>query len=342
MLENPSNLILTRLSPSAGENSTQLENLLTAYRIALTRHDSIRSRMAYARDLDLCIWTIAEYSGHTVQEVALKLPHLINRQRALWYRDHLRESVSSRGKPLADATINRRLAVLSAVFREFIRAGLISSNPFEGLTLTRGRSDPTPALSNEERQRLVQAPDFESAATPYDRRRLLRDRILLGILFVMGLRREEVRCARYSDVGMNQGYQTLTVRQKGGKIIAHRLHPKLYHYIQMYRTECLEKDDDFLFGGMTRNGISKAPEQPLSPQAVNYLVARYAKMAGIKQPVSCHSGRATAITQSLIKGAPLQVVSRAIGHSSIETTARYDRTKDRMEKAIVTFQDVQL
>ncbi|GFO81970.1 MAG: hypothetical protein A49_15970 [Methyloceanibacter sp.] len=141
---------------------------------------------------------------------------------------------------------------------------------------------------------------------------------------------------------MNQGYQTLTVRQKGGKIIAHRLHPKLYHYIQMYRTECLEKDDDFLFGGMTRNGISKAPEQPLSPQAVNYLVARYAKMAGIKQPVSCHSGRATAITQSLIKGAPLQVVSRAIGHSSIETTARYDRTKDRMEKAIVTFQDVQL
>ena len=341
MLENPSNLILTRLSQSAGENSTQLENLLMAYRIALTRHDSIRSRLAYARDLDLCIWTIAEYSGHSVQEVALKLPHLINRQRALWYRDHLREAVSNRGKPLADGTINRRLAVMSAVFREFVNAGIISSNPFKGLTLTRGRTDPTPALSNEERQRLVIAPDFENARSLFERQRCLRDRILLALLFVHGIRREEARLARFSDVTMNQGYQVLTVRQKGGKIITHRLHPKVYHYMQIYRAEFLEKDDAFLFGGLTRNGISKS-DQPMSPQAINYIVQFWARKAGIKNSrVTPHVGRATVITEAL-KKAPLQVVSRGIGHATIETTARYDRARTRLDQSPMSFQQVEL
>lgn len=340
MIENPTELILTRLSHPVEGDSTQFENLFAAYRIALTRHDSTLSRKAYARDLDLCVWTISEYSGFTVQEVVLKLPHFINRQRALWYRDQLRETLSNRGKPLADATINRRLAVMSAVFREFVSAGIIASNPFKGLTLTRGRTDPTPALSNEERQLLVQAPDFESAETAHDRRRLLRDRILLGLLFVHGIRREEARLVRFSDVSMNQGYQVLTVRQKGGKIITHRLHPKVYHYMQIYRAEFLAKDDDFLFGGLTRNGISKSDE-PMSPQAINYVVRFWAHKAGIKQRTTPHVGRATVITEAL-KKAPLQVVSRGIGHASIETTARYDRSRTRLDQSPMSFQQVEL
>jgi len=341
MLENPSNLILTRLSQPAGENSTQLENLLTAYRIALTQHDSIRSRMAYGRDLNVCCWELSEHLGFTVQHVVLNLPWLMDRQRALWYRDRLREAVSNRGKILADATINRRLAVMSAVMQEFIRAGLISSNPFEGLTLTRGRSDPTPALSNDQRQALVIAPDVENARTPFERRRCLRDRILLALLFVHGIRREEARLVRFGDVTMNQGYQVLTVRQKGGKMISHRLHPKVWHYMQIYRAEFLEKDDDFLFGGLTRNGISKN-DQPMSPQSINYVVHFWARKAQIKGVrVTPHCGRSTVITEAL-KKAPLQVVSRGIGHATIETTARYDRSRTRLDQSPMSFQNVEL
>ncbi len=142
-----------------------------------------------------------------------------------------------------------------------------------------------------------------------------------------------------TDLGTNQGYYTLAVKQKGGTTITHRLHPKLHHYIELYKDEFMD-DDGYLFTGLARNGNSK-PGRPLSPQAIGYIVERWGKVAGLKQRVTPHVGRATVITEAL-KKAPLQVVARSIGHASIESTARYDRTRNRMEEAIVIYQEIAL
>jgi integrase len=141
-----------------------------------------------------------------------------------------------------------------------------------------------------------------------------------------------------SDVGESQGHPVLAVRQKGGNSILHRLHLKLAEYIEMYRNEFMG-DDGYLFTGLSTNGSGRT-DKPVSPQAINWIVSHWAEVAGITQHVTPHVGRATVITEAL-KRAPLQVVSIAIGHASPETTARYDRSRDRMERAIVNYQDVQ-
>ena len=143
---------------------------------------------------------------------------------------------------------------------------------------------------------------------------------------------------KISDIGTNQGYYTLTVNQKGGTTISHRLHPKLYHYIELYREEFMEQDG-YLFIGLARNGNSK-PGKPLTPQAINYIVRKWAKVAGIAQRVTPHVGRATVITEALRK-ASLQVVARSIGHASVESTARYDRNRNRMDQAVMLYQEVE-
>ncbi len=59
-----------------------------------------------------------------------------------------------------------------------------------------------------------------------------------------------------SAIGTDQGYYTLTVKQKGGVTIPLRLYAKLYHYIQMYRAEVME-EDSYLFKGRAWNGNSR-------------------------------------------------------------------------------------
>jgi site-specific recombinase XerD len=335
----PSHELMVLEHGPGGRDSPRLQTLFAAYKSALHSHESPNTRRAYSRDLDRFVWEFSEVYGNSIREVLLNLPYLVKRQHAIWYRDHLRDLISSRGRPLADATINRRLSVMSAVFREFVHAGIINNNPFKGLTAGY-RCDPTPALSNEERQRLVQAPDFEKAQTPKERQRRLRDRCLLALLFVHGIRREEARLVKTGDITTNQGYQVLTVRQKGGGTISHRLHPKLFHYIEMYCQEFMPDDEVYLFTGLARNGNSE-PGKAISAQAINDIVAHWARKAGITKKVTPHVGRATVITEAL-KKAPLQVVSRSIGHATIETTARYDRTRNRMDQAIMNYQACEL
>ena len=340
LLEAPLTELLRRCDTITEDESSETRTLLQAYRNVLLCHESPNTRNAYRRDLDWFVGIYCEYHDRGEMDVLLNLHRLVTRSKAIWYRDTMRSVTGAWGKPLADATISRRLAVMSTVFREFHRSGLIQSNPFKGLTVGY-RCDPTPALSNEDRQKLVRAPDYLNAETIDDRQRLLRDRILLILLFVHGIRREEARLVKASDIGESQGHPVLSVRQKGGNTILHRLHPKLAEYIELYRSEFMSDPDGCLFTGLSNNGRG-SPDKPISPQAINWIVKHYAKKVGITQRISPHVGRATVITLALQGGAPLQVVSHAIGHASIETTARYDRSRNRMDQAVMLFQDCEL
>jgi len=340
LLEAPSTELLRRCETIAEDESPETRTLLQAYRNVLLCHESPNTRKAYARDLDWFVGLYCEYHDRGEMDALLNLHRLVTRSKAIWYRDTMRSVTGAWGKPLADATINRRLAVMSTVFREFHRAGLISSNPFKGLTAGY-RCDPTPALSKEDRQKLIRAPDYLNAATIEDRQRLHRDRILLILLFVHGIRREEARLVQGLDIGESQGYPVISVRAKGGGTILHRLHPGLAELIDLYRREFLPDPDGYVFTGLSNNGTGN-PDKPISPQAVNWIVKHWAKVAGITQRVTPHVGRASVITLALQNGAPLQVVSHAIGHASIETTARYDRSRNRIDQAVMLFQDCEL
>ena len=60
------------------------------------------------------------------------------------------------------------------------------------------------------------------------------------------------------------------------------------------------------------------------------MIKRRAVAAGIKSPVSCHTFRATGITQYLLNNGTLEKAQLMAAHESPRTTKLYDRTKDEV------------
>ena len=61
----------------------------------------------------------------------------------------------------------------------------------------------------------------------------------------------------------------------------------------------------------------------LSNQVMNNHLRTIKTMVGIKNQVSCHTGRHTFAVQSIDKGVSLEVIQRLLGHKSISSTQIY-------------------
>jgi integrase/recombinase XerD len=66
----------------------------------------------------------------------------------------------------------------------------------------------------------------------------------------------------------------------------------------------------------------------MSRTDVWHMVRRRTADAGIETPVSCHTFRATVITDYLTNGGRIEVAQRMAGHSNAKTTGLYDRRND--------------
>ena len=61
-----------------------------------------------------------------------------------------------------------------------------------------------------------------------------------------------------------------------------------------------------------------------------HMVRRRARAAGLPSTVSCHSFRATGITNYLLNGDSLEDARAIAAHESSQTTGLYDRAGDRI------------
>jgi integrase/recombinase XerD len=80
----------------------------------------------------------------------------------------------------------------------------------------------------------------------------------------------------------------------------------------------------------------------MTPKAVDLLIRKYTRIAGIKKRISSHSFRATKLTLSLDQGASLADLRALAGHENVETTSRYlrsnlERLKKIQQKPLVRF-----
>jgi integrase len=62
------------------------------------------------------------------------------------------------------------------------------------------------------------------------------------------------------------------------------------------------------------------------------MVKRRSKAAGLPTAISCHSFRATGITNYLANGGSLEVAAQIAGHTSTTTTKLYDRRNEEISR----------
>lgn len=165
-------------------------------------------------------------------------------------------------------------------------------------------------LSRQEVKRLLKAP------------KLLKHRVLIGLLYGCGLRCFEVRTLQLNDLDFDR--KMLLVRKgKGKKSRYLPLCDLLIRGLKQYIAA--EKPEKWLFNGKQEmDGITGgAFDSRYSQRGVQWAVKQARKAAGITKEMTVHTLRHTYATHLLEDGLDIMTIKDLLGHSCINTTMVY-------------------
>ncbi|MDQ6759457.1 MAG: tyrosine-type recombinase/integrase [Acidobacteriota bacterium] len=141
-----------------------------------------------------------------------------------------------------------------------------------------------------------------------------RDRVLLKLLYVSGVRVSEGCGLKWCDAMPRQEGGQITVFGKRGKTRTVLLKPKSWAQLMSIRGDAGAVDPVF----RSRKGSGH-----LDPSQVRRIVYAAAKKADLEQKVSPHWMRHAHASHALDRSAPIHLVQATLGHASVSTTGRY-------------------
>ena len=235
------------------------------------------------------------------------------------------------------STVNRRLAGLRAFFRWARRAGMIASDPTNGVRLVRQVRQAPKWLDRSQQYALLRelrnGVQFAEMRTPQAIFRARRDAAIVALMLFAGLRLAEVAHLMTGDVELNERKGKAIVRK--GKARKYRevpLNLDARKALEAYLEVRPESDDNHLFLSQKVGAHGRAPL--LSPRAIQERVAVYACKAGLDE-VTAHALRHTFAHNLVDAGVSLDRVAMLLGHESLDTTARYTQPGERdLEEAV--------
>ena len=150
----------------------------------------------------------------------------------------------------------------------------------------------------------------------------LRDTIIMSLLFDAAIRLDELLTLTRGDIYRKDGLTYLLIHGKGNKerkvSVDQRTASMLDSYLEQYHTDKNDLKKPLIY--TTIKGVIK----PMSHRNVQKMIKKYAEKAVDKNgnSISAHPhllrrSRASGLYQN---GTPIELVSRFLGHSSVETT----------------------
>lgn len=226
------------------------------------------------------------------------------------------------------ATMARKIATLRSFYKWAERRGLADTNPMTLIRTPRQTKRLPKAISVEQIERLLSAPDQSDVLG-------MRDRAMLETLYSTGLRVSELVGLELGDVDL--AGEAVKVRGKGKK---ERIVPLGSHavaaitrYMEMLRA-------DPRFAPAWADGRTHRPlfvnkhGGRLSSRSVRRKLDKYLKAVGLDAAISPHTLRHSFATHLLDNGADLRSVQELLGHQSLSTTQVYTHlTTQRLHTA---------
>mgnify|MGYP000240501704 CR=1 FL=1 len=161
-----------------------------------------------------------------------------------------------------------------------------------------------------------------------------RNRAMLLLTHLAGLRVGEVACLRWQDVTNNDGSVKDEIRllpdmTKGRHARTVFVSSKLKAELQAYiaTAKCVERSHPFF-------ATQKSIKQGFSANSLTQTLALLYRSAGIEGG-SSHSGRRSFLTNLANKGTAIHLLKTLAGHRSIQTTATYLYSSPSQLRAVV-------
>lgn len=244
---------------------------------------------------------------------------------------YLRSCAAEGAKP---ATVNTIAAALKSFYRHLSDARIIPHNPTAFLKKkreARGRVLPghlSHSLGEKELETLFDG--LERCRAPQ------RDQALFVLLFMTGLRAEELVRLTWKDLLEWQGQWYLDILGKGAKARRVYVPSRALRALLRYREETYGAAPSRpapAIADLPLLGHIRRPNQRLTRHGVYRLVKKWCTTLLGKGEVSPHWFRHTCFTQLAHKGVALEAIKALAGHESLETTMRYNEAAALMEPA---------
>jgi site-specific recombinase XerD len=227
-------------------------------------------------------------------------------------------------------TIGWKLTIVRRFYEAARSAGLRPDNPVAGIRPPRSHkaAEDFKYLTSPQLTRLLATVPNPDEATGFEQIKRLRDRLMLSLMALHGLRTIELHRASLEDLTERDGYTALLVRGKTRERLVY-LRPDTAQTLARY----LE-----LRGDIPRDGVGTPllvaldrgfQGHRLSRRHIRTTADRYLHAAGLKrQGLSCHALRHTAATLGYLHTGDLRAVQELLGHADPRTTARYAHVVD--------------
>ena len=214
-------------------------------------------------------------------------------------------------RPVAAATLQRKIACLRSFYRHLRRDQVIERDPTAELRGPRRSKRLPKVLSRDEVRHLIEQPTGTSPAA-------VRDRALLETMYACGLRASEAVELELSELDLEAGI--LRARGKGSKEriipIGTKAIVALRAYVEHARPRLVGiRDERHLFVNLRGAGLSR--------QGLYKIIQRHARTAGLEARMSPHTLRHTFATHLLAGGCDLRSLQEMLGHADIGTTQIY-------------------
>jgi integrase/recombinase XerD len=198
-------------------------------------------------------------------------------------------------------TVNNKLAAIKSLFSFGVKTGYLSVNPASMIK--------TPKPKDALNERLLIETEVRKLIEAAKRG---RDRTLLKLLYILGLRVSELVGLNWSDFRATDSGAVVTIFGKGSKTRTLLIDKPLWAEVQ----------------ALPRSGKTEAVflsrfENRLDRHAVHRMVKAAASRAGINPHTSAHWLRHAHACHSLKHGAGIDLLMKSLGHSSLAVTSRY-------------------
>ena len=140
-----------------------------------------------------------------------------------------------------------------------------------------------------------------------------RDRLIIKMMYFLGLRVSEVLRLTWKDFYIDNGEMKVFISGKGNKERSLIVPNELYQELLQLKTEY---NVNYVFTAYQR-------DEMLRRQAVNMMIARLKKRLGIDSNIHPHKFRHEHSMSALDSGCDIHLLSRSLGHSSVAITEGY-------------------
>jgi len=227
-------------------------------------------------------------------------------------------------KGYSPGSIHRKISSLRGYFRYLRKQGIVRTDPLEKVILPKVRKSLPIFVEEKSINNLFDNYDFGNDF------RGVRNRTVIEMLYMTGMRRAELTGLRDADVDLADATLKVTGKRNKQRIIP--LLPSFIPFLERYKKI---RDDEFPGGPGDWFFVGNKGNKMYDKYVYN-IVRRYLAMVTTIEKKSPHILRHTFATHMLNRGADLNSIKEFLGHANLSATQIYTHNSFEKLKEIYT------